>query len=260
VVVTLIFRADVGAQGGAYATGVLVLMASAAVAVALSVWRQQWRALTMAFALIVVVFFYTTILNVVERPDGVKIAAFFIGAIIITSLASRVWRLTELRVAGVELDRHATQFIADAASQGALRIVSHDPADLSPREYAIKEQQHRACDRIPADDPLIFLEVSVHDASEFAPMLRVHGEEVGGYRVLRAESAAIPNAIAALLLHMRDSTGLVPHVYFSWSEGKPLPQLVRYFLLGAGDVAPVTHEVLRSAEPDLHQRPVVHVT
>src|SRR5262249_23933827 len=38
--VTVIFRADVDAQGGSYATGVLVLMSSAAVAVTLSTWRE----------------------------------------------------------------------------------------------------------------------------------------------------------------------------------------------------------------------------
>ena len=259
VVVTLIFRADVDAQGGAYATGVLVLMVSAAVAVTLSLWRQRRRVLTVTFAVIVAVFIYTLVLNVVERPEGVKIAAFFIGAIILTSLASRVWRVTELRVERVELDPKAARFVADAAAEGRLRIISHDPDDVSHAEYVAKEEQHRACDRIPAEDPVIFLEVRVRDASEFAPVLRVSGEEVSGYRVLRAESAAIANAIAALLLHMRDTTGIIPHVYFSWSEGKPLQQLARYVVFGAGDVAPVAHEVLRSAEPDLHRRPVVHV-
>ena len=41
--VTIIFRASVDAQAGAYATGVLVLMSSAAVAVAITAWRQQRR-------------------------------------------------------------------------------------------------------------------------------------------------------------------------------------------------------------------------
>ena len=257
--VTLIFRADVDAQGGAYATGVLVLMASAAIAVTLSVRRQGKRALTVAFAVIVVVFVYTTILNVIERPDGVKIATFFICVIIVVSLASRIWRVTELRAEQVELDLQATRFVTEAASDGRLRIISHDPDELSRAEYVAKEEQHRACDRIPAEDPLIFLEVRVRDASEFASVLRVRGEEVSGYRVLRTESSAIPNAIAALLLHLRDTTGIVPHVYFSWSEGKPLQQVLRYLLFGTGDVAPVAHEVLRAAEPDLHRRPVVHV-
>jgi hypothetical protein len=106
---------------------------------------------------------------------------------------------------------------------------------------------------------VLFLEVTAADASEFAPALKVRGEEVGGYRVLRAESAAGPNAIAAFLLHVRDTTGRIPHAYFSWSEGRPVTQLLRYLLFGAGDVAPVAHEVLRAAERDLDRRPVVHV-
>src|SRR5207237_2787429 len=80
--VTLLFKAGVDAQGGAYATGVLVVITSAAVAVTLAVWRTRSAAAAAAFCLIAVVFAYTTVVNIVERPDGVKIAAFFISAIV----------------------------------------------------------------------------------------------------------------------------------------------------------------------------------
>ena len=83
--ITVIFNADVEAQGGAYATGVLVLMTSAAVAVTLALWKRRSRA-WMFFALITLVFVYTTVTNVIERPDGVKIAAWFIVTIVVHSL------------------------------------------------------------------------------------------------------------------------------------------------------------------------------
>jgi len=36
--------------------------------------------------------------------------------------------------------------------------------------------------------------------------------------VLTVSSAAVPNGIAAIYLAMRDEFGLVPHVYFDWTE------------------------------------------
>ena len=102
--ITIIFNADVEAQGGAYATGVLVLMTSAALAVTLGLKHRHQRSWP-AFALITVIFIYTTVTNVIERPDGVQIASWFIVTIIVTSLISRVLRSTELRVQGVTADR-----------------------------------------------------------------------------------------------------------------------------------------------------------
>jgi hypothetical protein len=256
--VTIIFRADVDAQGGAYATGVLVLMTSAAIAVTLAVHHEGARLATIVFTLITVLFAYTTVVNVIERPDGVKIAAFFIAAILVTSLISRVWRVTELRVARIDVDETAQRFLEDA-SHGAIRLIAHDTDDRTAVEYAQKEHEQRCCNHIPPEDPVLFLEVTVCDSSDFASVLRVRGEEVRGYRVLRAESTTVPNAIAAFLLHIRDTTGTVPHVYFSWSESSPLAQIVRYLLFGEGDVPPVTHEILREHEPDPERRPVCHV-
>ncbi|MCC6313220.1 MAG: amino acid transporter, partial [Thermomicrobiales bacterium] len=85
------------------------------------------------------------------------------------------------------------------------------------------------------------------------------GEEIGGFRVLEVEAASAPNAIAAVLLAIRDRTGKRPHAYFGWSEGNPLKYLARFILFGEGDIAPVTHEVLRQAEPNPDRRPAIHI-
>jgi high-affinity Fe2+/Pb2+ permease len=83
---------------------------------------------------------------------------------------------------------------------------------------------------------------------------------VGKHQVLRAASAAVPNAIAALLIHIRDVTGRLPHGYFGWTEGNPIMFLFRFVFLGEGDVAPITREVLRKSIEDKRKRPFVHVT
>jgi hypothetical protein len=257
--VTIIFRADVDAQGGAYATGVLVLMSSAAIAVTLSIWQKGQRPLAALFGVIALVFVYTTATNVIERPDGLKIAALFIAAIIVTSLISRVWRSTELRVTQVLVDDTARRFIEEATSGDEIHIIANHPDERNAREYLLKEREQRAENNIPHGYPVLFLEVTVTDASEFAPTLQVHGEEIGEYRVLRVESSAVANAIAALLLWLRDTTGKRPHAYFGWTEGNPLQFLARYILFGEGDIAPLTHEVLRKAERDPARRPAIHI-
>ncbi len=257
--VTIVFHADVDAQGGAYATGVLVLMSSAAIAVTLSIWQQGRRGLAALFGVIALVFIYTTATNVVERPDGLKIASLFIAAIVITSLISRVWRTTELRVTAITVDDTARRFIEEAAIGDEIHIIANHPDERNAREYLLKEREQRAENNIPHGSPVLFLEVTVTDASEFAPTLRVRGEEIGGYRVLRVESSAVPNSIAALLLWLRDTTGKRPHAYFGWTEGNPLKFLARYILFGEGDIAPLTHEVLRKAERDPARRPAIHI-
>ena len=94
---------------------------------------------------------------------------------------------------------------------------------------------------------------------EFAGELKVTGCDIDGFRVLRTSSPAVPNAIAAFMLYLRDTTGKLPHVYFGWSEGNPLKYLLKYIAFGEGDTAPTTHEVLRQVEDDPEQRPAVHV-
>ena len=211
------------------------------------------------FAIIALILTYTLIVNVIERPEGIRIAAFFIGAIVVTSMISRVRRSTELRAKTVRFDLTAFQFVNEAGASGKIRIIANHPDDRTPREYLLKEREEREASHIPLGDPVLFLEVSVRDASEFAPTIEVSGELIDHYRVLKVEGSSIPNAIAAVALSIRDQTGSIPHIYFGWTEGNPLKFLARFVLFGEGDIAPVTHEVLRRAEPDRTRRPALHV-
>ncbi|MBS1955469.1 MAG: APC family permease [Cyanobacteria bacterium SZAS-4] len=256
--VTAWFKADVDAQGGAYATGVLVLMTSAAFACTLTVWRTQ-RSLRFFFLSTFLVFVYTTILNCVERPEGIQIAGLFILTIFVASLVSRAMRATELRVQKVELDPAAKRFIDEAISGGTVRILAHRPDGSG---YAVKESEAREVHSMLGPDcKFIFLEVERTDASEFVETcLKVSGHiEDGGFQVLRCGSPAVPNAIAAILIHIRDKTNTTPHAYFGWTEGNPVLYIFKYLFLGEGETAPVTREILREIEHNPERRPAIHV-
>lgn len=256
--VTWIFDADVDAQGGAYATGVLVLISSAAIAVTIAAREAGQRNWFIGFAVISAVFLYTTVVNVIERPDGVKIGACFIAGIILVSLLSRLARAFELRVTDVTMDAMAERFVRDIASR-KIRFIANEPDRRDKAEYRDKIEQIRADNDVPDQEDFVFVEVTVTDPSEFEAGLTVRGEVLHSrYRVLTLESSSIPNALAALLLHVRDTTGCIPHIYFEWTEGTPFANFLRFFLFGQGEVAPVTREVLREAEPDRERRPRVH--
>jgi hypothetical protein len=257
--VTILFKASVEAQAGAYATGVLALMTSATIAVTLSAWRHQQRLATVAFGAIAAIFVYTTAINIIEQPEGIQIAGIFIIAIIVASLFSRVWRSTELRVSEVYIDETARRMIAEACEADEIHIIANHPDERNAREYLLKEREQRADNNIPHGAPVMFMEVTIRDASDFAPTLHVRGEDIAGYRVLRVEGSSVPNTIAAVLLELRNLTGKRPHAYFGWTEGNPIRFLAKYILFGEGDTAPLTHEILRKAEPDPELRPAIHV-
>ncbi|MDZ7637842.1 MAG: hypothetical protein U5J83_06270 [Bryobacterales bacterium] len=253
---TLLFQADVQAQGGAYATGVLVLMSSAAAGAAVVLWHTRFR---LAMVAICLVFAYTTIANIIERPEGIKIASVFILAITALSLLSRTLRSTELRVEKLSFDEEALRFIAEDNDQ-VIRVVAHRPGEATPEEYERKARAVREEHSLPAKEYLLFLEVNLRDASQFNAPVHVRGISIGKHRILRTESPVIPNAIAAILLELHQMTGKLPHAYFGWTEGNPIGYLFRYLFLGEGDVAIFTREVLRRHVERPEQRPRVHVT
>jgi hypothetical protein len=256
-VVTLAFRANVDAQAGAYATGVLALMTSAAVAVTLSSVRRRQRGQSWAFGIISLIFIYTVSVTVIGNPEGLLIALLFVAAVLVISFASRVQRSFELRVSRVVLDDSAAQLLRSFPIR-PLRLVAHRPGRSTLAEYCKQELRARQMAHLPDDVPFLFLEAEVDDASEFSDVVEVSSVTVGPYGVLRARGSSVPNTIAAVMLHLRGK-GAPPQVYMRWSEDTPLHLALKFLVEGEGDVPPLTHEILRRAEPDRERRPIVHV-
>lgn len=260
IAITIAFDADVDKQAGAYATGILAMMVSGAFAVTVSVMRRRRRLAGAGFAALTAILLYALVANIVDKPDGIAISGVFIAGIIVVSLISRISRTTELRADRIVFDAAARQFITDTlAHDQAINIIANRREAGDAAEYAGKEDEQRHTNPVPGRADVLFLEIDVVDPSDFSEALTVRGVEVDGYRILRADAPAAPNAIAAILLALRDATGVQAHCYFAWAEGSPLVHMFRYFLLGRGDTAPVTREIIRKHEPDPALRPGIHV-
>ena len=260
IILTIGFNADVNAQAGAYATGILAMMVSGSVAVTISAIRKKQRVAATGFTVLSLILTYALVFNVIEKPDGIAISGLFITGIIIISLVSRISRTTELRVDTIEFDESARALIDEVLhAKAGLNIIANQRQDGNHAEYLAKETAQRGMNPVPNAANVLFLEVDVVDPSQFSRVLQVRGHTIEGFRVLRVESPAVPNALAAILIALRDSTHERPHCYFEWAEGNPIVHLFRYLLLGTGDTAPVVREILRELEKDAARRPAIHV-
>jgi hypothetical protein len=237
VLVTLIFRANVEAQGGAYATGVLVLMLSAAVAAAISLWKEHSYSLSIYCSVVVLVFGYTTLANVIERTDGIIIASLFILFIVTVSGVSRYWRAKELRVGGHRF--------ADAESERLWNLIVDKKVNMVP--IGSLEPQVRA-DRAAklrkyykVDGVLAFVHIRLLDnRSEFLSPLEITvTQEDGQYLVEASQAVAKANAVAYLseLLHPAA-------IYLGLSRQNLMRQSFRYFLLGEGETGLMVYTIL----------------
>jgi hypothetical protein len=261
LVVTLIFKASVDAQSAAYATGVLVLMTSAGVASVIDIWHRRegrWYArLSWPVLFITLVFVYTTTANVYEKPDGIKIAGFFIATILVTSFVSRWARSRELRFAGFKLPDPESRLLWDTIRDLEITVlVPHRPGR---RSLADKEAQVRREHRIPRDLMIVFVEVELADASDFVnePVLRVKQEE-GRYVIKVSGASSISHTLAALALELA-KVGRPPEVHFGWTDDSPVSGTLGFLLFGEGNVPWMVRDLIRRAEPDETRRPRIIV-
>jgi hypothetical protein len=178
-------------------------MTSGAFAVTISVWTKWLR---WPFLVVSLVFVYTTALNIYERPEGIKISAFFIAATVITSLISRAMRSIELRIRSVELNERAAAMLAEDEDR-VIRLIARRPRVESEEAFDLVEHEVRRFHSLSPDERVYFLEVERGDISEFESTLRVTGARLGKHSVLRAKSPVVANAIAALLIHLEKTTG-----------------------------------------------------
>jgi hypothetical protein len=266
LIVTLAFRADVSAQGGAYATGVLVLMTSACIASFLHEMRKQPEphhaaALVgqrIAFGLITIVFLYTTLANIYERPDGIIIASIFIATVMAISFTSRFFRSDELRLKEFRFADPADRMLwTDIVVEGAFRVlVPHRPGS---RSLAEKEAEIRRKHRIPESVPIVFLEVHYGDVSEFqnAPIISAR-QEGTRFIIVARDVVSVSHTIAQVAMEMTKG-GAPLDIIFGWSKGGSLKLALDYVLFGQGDVPNRVVDLLDKAMPDPARRPTVIV-
>lgn len=260
LLVTWIFRANVEAQGGAYATGVLVLITSAGVATVIDKFnRHQGSKLSRipwVFVGITAVFMYTTVANEIEKHfQGLTIASFFIATILLTSFWSRIARSRELRFAGFRMADAESRLLWDTLRHEELSVlVPHRPGR---RSLAEKERTIRREHRIPRDLMITFIEVDLADASDFIgdPVITVK-QEAGRYIVKVTGAASIAHTLAAVALEMA-KVGKPPEIHFGWTDESPVSGTLGFLLFGEGNVPWMVRELLRRAEPDPARRPLI---
>ncbi|MGE0755502.1 MAG: amino acid transporter [Pirellulaceae bacterium] len=259
LLVTWFFGASVEAQSGAYATGVMVLISSACVAVGIDQWNKRrgfwWARVPWKIVLITLVFFYTTVAIVVEKPEGITIASIFITTVIGVSLLSRTMRSTELRLIRFEFVDDHSRFLWDTLKHLEFPVLV--PHRAGRRSIVEKEEEIRAIHRLTADIPIVYIEATLGDTSEFyhSPQMEIVEQE-GRFIVRVRGCVSIAHVLAAIALEL-SKAGEPPELHFGWSEESPLAANVRFVLFGEGNVPWLVRELIRLAEPDPARRPRV---
>lgn len=288
--VTWLFDAGVEEQSSAYATGILVFLASGCIATLIDRWKllqapkdiEETEGDAMPeegetvpegaynpiyrflrgivripwfFGAVTLLFLYATAANVIAKPDGLLIALCFIGGILVLSFISRIRRSKELRFQGFEFVDDHSSFLWDSFRHIDFPVlVPHRPGR---RGLASKEDDIRKNHRLTSDVPIVFLEVELGDVSEFyfKPLMEITQEE--GRFILRVtRCASIAHVIAAIGLEL-SKTGRPPEIHFGWSHESPLSNSLSFVLFGQGNVPWLVRELIQHAQPETANQPRV---
>ena len=237
VVITLIFGASVEAQSGAYATGVLVLILSAAFAATLALWREGHWGLALYTGLLCVVFAYTLADNCLERPDGLIIGTVFTILLILVCGLSRSIRSVEFRI--------PYGYFADAESWRLGPLVRGKKVHLLPIPRSSAEARRKKKTEIVRHynvrGPFLFLHVNLLDnRSEFSSPLEVRLRREGDDYVGEVFGAiAIANTIAYV------SEVIDPiSIFIGLTRRGLMAQAARYLLFGEGETGLMVYTIL----------------
>ena len=260
ILVTAIFKADVNEQGGAYATGVLVLISSACVATVIDLYRKRQGSvmsrISWPYVGITLVFFYVTIMILWKKPEGMVIASCFIGTVFVSSLISRWQRSTELRLDHFRFINNESHFLWDALRHLEFPyLVPHRVGGARP--LAQKEEEIRRVHHLDAAVPIVFVEATLGDVSEFyqSPTIEVTEEE-GRFLIRVSNCASIAHTLASIALELSKS-GTPPELHFGWSDENPLSMSLGFVLFGEGNVPWMVRGLVRKAQPDPAKQPRV---
>lgn len=255
---TLVFQASVEAQEGAYATSVLVLLAGANLAAVADLRKLHpfaWPVYSMPFALGLLFFVVMASIMAWRQPGGLILSLAFLILVFFTSFWSRWKRSMELRFAGFTFANATTEKRwQEMVSLDFQILVPHRPGHFSVFK---KDEDVRSLFRLGSEVPIIFIEVTLGDTSEFEhiPMMEIVTEhELEIIRVSKCSSIA--HVVAAIALEF-SKTGRPPEVIFGWSHESPLAANLHFLFLGQGNIPWMVQELIQRAERNPVKQPRV---
>ena len=259
LIVAVLFRARIEALQWVYTTSVLVLLANGALAGTLEIWqrspRSRMRPLAVALFLLALIFFLSMVgMTVFISRAGLEIAAAFVIGIFLTSSLSRWIRSTELRSEDFRFaDEKTRQRWHELCALEFQVLVPHRPGGHSRVE---KQAFMRRNHRIAEDVPMIFIEATLGDPSDFyqAPLLGIARE--ADVEVIYVKGCvSIAHAIAAIGLEM-SRVGRPAEIHFGWSKERPLAANLNFLLFGEGNIPWMVHELILRACEDKNRQPL----